>query len=192
MAWQQGTLTRPDTCFFPPFSDLLIRQMLSPLFPNLPCLFSTFHLEYPSILYRFCIKMLSRLFFWNIHSIAVSRFSMIFLQSGLIYIFLCLFGFCFTSQSKILVFQSHMWRHIDVQADWISLTYFWAILPYSSSSITSRVQPCTDTGHPYYDPSERLDPLARNRHISNVSDQKSFKQEIMECWYTGEGNKLWK
>ena len=50
---QQGTLTLQDTWFLPPFLDLLMLQLLRPVFPNLPCLFSTFHLEYPSVLSRF-------------------------------------------------------------------------------------------------------------------------------------------
>ena len=36
------------------FWDLLMLQLLRPAFPNLSCLFSTFHLEYPSVLSRFC------------------------------------------------------------------------------------------------------------------------------------------
>ena len=51
---QQGTLTRPDTWFRPPFWDLLMLQLLRPNSSNLPCLYSTFHLEYPLVLSRFC------------------------------------------------------------------------------------------------------------------------------------------
>ena len=54
MACQQGTLTHPDTWFLPPVWDLLMLQLLGPDFPNFPCLYSTFHLEYPSVLSRFC------------------------------------------------------------------------------------------------------------------------------------------
>ena len=50
VACQQGMLTLLNTWFRPPFWDLLILQMLRPDFPNLPCLSSTFHLEYTSIL----------------------------------------------------------------------------------------------------------------------------------------------
>ena len=50
---QQGTLTLPDTWFRPPFWDLLMLQLLRPNSSNLPCLCSTFHLEYPLVLSRF-------------------------------------------------------------------------------------------------------------------------------------------
>ena len=56
MASQQGTLTLPDTWFRPPFWDLLMLQLLRPNSSNLPCLYSTFHLEYPLVLSRFCFK----------------------------------------------------------------------------------------------------------------------------------------
>ena len=54
VASQQGTLTLPDTWFRPPFWDLLMIQLLRPNSSNLPCLYSTFHLEYPLVLSRFC------------------------------------------------------------------------------------------------------------------------------------------
>ena len=44
VASQQGTLTLPDTWFRPTFWNLLILQLLRPVLPNLPCLFSTFQL----------------------------------------------------------------------------------------------------------------------------------------------------
>ena len=53
---QQGTLSLPDTWFRPPFWDLLMLQLLRPNSSNLPCLYSTFHLEYPLVLSRFCFK----------------------------------------------------------------------------------------------------------------------------------------
>ena len=56
VASQQGTLTLPDTWFRPPFWDLLMLQLLRPNSSNLPCLYSTFHLEYPLVLSRFCFK----------------------------------------------------------------------------------------------------------------------------------------
>ena len=55
VACQQGTLTLPDTWFRPPFWDLLMHQLLRPNSSNLPCLYSTFHLEYPLVLSRFCL-----------------------------------------------------------------------------------------------------------------------------------------
>ena len=55
VASQQGTLTLPDTWFRPPFWDLLMLQLLRPNSSNLPCLYSTFHLEYPLVLSRFCL-----------------------------------------------------------------------------------------------------------------------------------------
>ena len=54
VASQQGTLTLPDTWFRPPFWDLLMLQLLRPNSSNLPCIYSTFHLEYPLVLSRFC------------------------------------------------------------------------------------------------------------------------------------------
>ena len=54
VASQQGTLTLPDTWFRPPFWDLLMLQLLRQNSSNLPCLYSTFHLEYPLVLSRFC------------------------------------------------------------------------------------------------------------------------------------------
>ena len=54
MACQQGTLTLLDTWFRPPFRDLLVLQLLRPDSSNLPFLNSTFHLEYPLVLSRFC------------------------------------------------------------------------------------------------------------------------------------------
>ena len=50
VASQQGTLTLLDTWFRPPFWDLLMLQLLRPNSSNLPCLYSTFHLEYPLVL----------------------------------------------------------------------------------------------------------------------------------------------
>ena len=58
VACQQGTLTLPDTWFRPPLWDLLMLQLLRPNSSNLPCLYSTFHLEYPLVLSRFCFQML--------------------------------------------------------------------------------------------------------------------------------------
>ena len=59
VASQQGTLTLPDTWFRPPFWDLLMLQLLRPNSSNLPCLYSTFHLEYPLVLSRFCFSVTS-------------------------------------------------------------------------------------------------------------------------------------
>ena len=53
VACQQGTLTLPDTLFRSPFWDLLMLQLLRPNSSNLPCPYSTLHLEYP-----FCLKIL--------------------------------------------------------------------------------------------------------------------------------------
>ena len=41
----------------PPFGNLLMLQLLRPVLPNLPCLYSNFHLEYPSVLSRFCCAL---------------------------------------------------------------------------------------------------------------------------------------
>ena len=67
VACQQGALTLPDTWFRPPLWDLLVLQLLRPDSLNLPCLHSTFHLEYPLVLSWFsftcyallCFKMFS-------------------------------------------------------------------------------------------------------------------------------------
>ena len=64
---QQGTLTLPDTWFRPPFWDLLMLQLLRPNSSILPCLYSTFHLEHPLVLSRFCflpscLHILSKVF----------------------------------------------------------------------------------------------------------------------------------
>ena len=59
VASQQGTLTLPDTWFRPPFWDLLMLQLLRPNSSNLPCLCSTFHLEYPLVLSRFYYLLLT-------------------------------------------------------------------------------------------------------------------------------------
>ena len=40
----------------PPYLDLLMLQLLIPDCKNLPCLYSTFHLEYPSVLSRFALN----------------------------------------------------------------------------------------------------------------------------------------
>ena len=56
VACQQGTLTFQDTWFRPPLWDGLVLQLLRPDSSNLPCLYSTFHLEYSLVLSRFCLK----------------------------------------------------------------------------------------------------------------------------------------
>ena len=53
VACQQDTLTVPDTWFRPTFWDLLVLQLLRPDSSNSPCLYATFHLEYPLVLSRF-------------------------------------------------------------------------------------------------------------------------------------------
>ena len=68
VACQQGTLTLPDTWFRPPFWDLLMFQLLRPNSSNLPCLYSTFHLEYPLVLSRFCLLCLAIQLVTNIMS----------------------------------------------------------------------------------------------------------------------------
>ena len=45
--WSITILTLMWTWFRPPFWDLLMLQLLRPNSSNLPCLYSTFHLEYP-------------------------------------------------------------------------------------------------------------------------------------------------
>ena len=55
VASHQGALTLPDTWFRPSFWDLLMLQLLRPNSSTLPCLCSTFHLEYPLVLSRFLL-----------------------------------------------------------------------------------------------------------------------------------------
>ena len=64
VACQQGALTLPDTWFRPPFWDLLVLQLLRPNSSNLPCLYSTFHLEYPLVLSRFCFTRICQFGFF--------------------------------------------------------------------------------------------------------------------------------
>ena len=57
----RGTLTLPDTWFPSPILGLflfhlLMLQLLRPNSSNLPCLYSTLHLEYPLVLSRFCLQ----------------------------------------------------------------------------------------------------------------------------------------
>ena len=61
VACQQGALTLPDTWFRPPLWYLLVLQLLRPDSSNLPCLYSTFHLEYPLVLSRFCLGLFQAL-----------------------------------------------------------------------------------------------------------------------------------
>ena len=53
VACQRGMLTLPDTLFRPPFLGLACTPIAGTRFSNLPCLYSTFHLEYPLVLSRF-------------------------------------------------------------------------------------------------------------------------------------------
>ena len=69
VASQQGTLTLPDTWFRPPFWDLLMLQLLRPNSSNLPCLYSTFHLEYPLVLSRFCFQCKEVFISWKTWSL---------------------------------------------------------------------------------------------------------------------------
>ena len=46
----------------PQFWDLLMLQLLRPNSSNLPCLYSTFHLEYPLVLSRFCFFLVGSAF----------------------------------------------------------------------------------------------------------------------------------
>ena len=59
VACQQGKLTLPDTWFRPQFWDLLMLKLLRPNSSNLPCLYSTFHIEYHLVLSRFCFVVIS-------------------------------------------------------------------------------------------------------------------------------------
>ena len=82
VASQQGTLTLPDTWFPSPFWDLLMLQLFRPNSSNLPCLYSTFHLEYPLVLSRFCFAKLFVLFNSN-NSMNIIGFTLSFCSWGL-------------------------------------------------------------------------------------------------------------
>ena len=69
---QRGTLTLPDTWFRPPFWDLLMLRLLRPNSSKLPCLYFTFHLEYPLILSRFCFDCNVLYLILKVHSWAQS------------------------------------------------------------------------------------------------------------------------
>ena len=76
VAFQQGTLTLPDTWFRPPLWDLLVFKLLRPDSSSLPCLNSTFHLEYPLVLSWLCsmltgCKYMSLLQDYEIHFIFI-------------------------------------------------------------------------------------------------------------------------
>ena len=57
VACQQGTLTLPNNWFRPPLWDLFVLQLLRRDSSNLPCLYSTFHLDYPLVLSWFCFTI---------------------------------------------------------------------------------------------------------------------------------------
>ena len=57
VAFQHGMRTLPETWFRPHFRDLLMLQLLTPVLPNLTYLFSTFNLDNPSVLSRFCLSL---------------------------------------------------------------------------------------------------------------------------------------
>ena len=76
MASQQVTLTLPDTWFRPPFWDLVVFQLSRLDSSNLPCLYSNFHLEYPSIEFLilqvyYTIPFGFRLFRWSFWTLLV-------------------------------------------------------------------------------------------------------------------------
>ena len=69
VACQLGKCTLPDTRFRPPFWDLLVLQLSRPDSSSLPCLYSTFHLEYPLVLSRFCSVLQIRRDFYPTRSV---------------------------------------------------------------------------------------------------------------------------
>ena len=63
-----------DTWFRPPFWDLLMLQLLRPNSSNLPCLYSTYHLEYPLVLSRFyfvCLSFLNYILHYTFKSLEI-------------------------------------------------------------------------------------------------------------------------
>ena len=92
---QQGTLTLPDTWFRPSFWNLLMLQLLRPNSSNLPCLYSTFHLEYPLVISRFCFSRPCLIcvssFIWGIDRSLVEHLDEPAINLCL-YGFLCIFG----------------------------------------------------------------------------------------------------
>ena len=73
VAIKQGTLTLPHTWFRPPFWDLLMLQLLRPNSSNLPCLYSTFHLEYPLVLSRFYFVLFFVLIMFKLQCLSWSQ-----------------------------------------------------------------------------------------------------------------------
>ena len=102
VACQQGTLT-PDTRFRPPLWDLLVLQLLRPDSSNLPCLYSTFHLEYPLVLSRFCFILQIRKNFCHTCSLCRVELVVQFPARGSTKVLLCLFLVCCGCDTSYIV-----------------------------------------------------------------------------------------
>ena len=72
----------PASASFPHFGVLLVLQLLRPDFSNLPCLYSTFHLEYPLVLSRFCFAAFSQ--HCSLNSVWYSRRSFQLRKHGIV------------------------------------------------------------------------------------------------------------
>ena len=140
VASQQGTLTLPDTWFRPPFWDLLMLQLLRPNSSNLPCLYPTFHIEYPLVLSRFCSKQAlivcqkcARGFSLYFYSVKVSRVCDKVCQNSMIiflfiYVYLkCVWiGIVFSWKEK--VHEKEQFFHTKTEAWVCSGQYFISII----------------------------------------------------------------
>ena len=63
VACQQGTLTVSDTWFHPPILGIACVPIVETRFLELAMSYSTFRLEYPLVLSRFCFRILENQFF---------------------------------------------------------------------------------------------------------------------------------
>ena len=115
VASQQGTLTLPDTWFRPPFWDLLMLQLLRPNSSNLPCLYSTFHLEYPLVLSRFCFEIFAN------GTLFTSRAKTIQMKSSMTFI------------------QSNGWTEIDLILKQIWRRFIWRQVSFKVHTISTQL-----------------------------------------------------
>ena len=80
VASQEGTLTLPDTWFRPPLFGLACAPIVETRFLKLVMSYSTFHLEYPLVLSRYCL-----LLFFTDHTVTVHQLIVIFGQNCITY-----------------------------------------------------------------------------------------------------------
>ena len=111
-------LTILDAWFRPPFWTCLFSNLFSPSFPNMPCLFSTFHLEYFSVLSGFCLLQLTRTWLaeWTA---AIAQIGELFLNSQLCVIqaiFVALHRYGFRSEMQHLALKKCLFQERPILA----------------------------------------------------------------------------